>query len=92
LVLSLGGKWTECSIERRGPWLEIKESGLIESGMSGSPIVSMSGKAIGLVSTGSLNPVLLETLPQRIRIWPSSGVPQSAKILPRAMKARRIPR
>jgi hypothetical protein len=72
LVLSLSGDWTKCSVERRGPWLWIKEIDLIEPGMSGSPIVSLSGEAIGLVSTagsaGSLNPVLVEALPPRIRI------------------------
>jgi hypothetical protein len=37
--------------------------GLIASGMSGSPIVSMDGNAIGVISTGTLNAVLRDSLP-----------------------------
>jgi hypothetical protein len=65
LLLSLGGKWIECSVTRWGPWLSVEEE-VIESGMSGSPIISMAGQAIGVMSTGGLNPVLLEALPPRI--------------------------
>jgi hypothetical protein len=66
LLLTLDGKWIKHSVKRRGPWLWIEDEKHIKSGMSGSPIVSMSGQAIGLVSTGSLNPALLEALPPRI--------------------------
>ena len=68
LLLSLDGKWIKHSVERRGAWLLIENQKHIKGGMSGSPIVSMDGQAIGLVSTGSLNPVLLEALPPRIRL------------------------
>jgi hypothetical protein len=66
LLLTLNGKWIKHSVKRNGPWLWIDDQKHIESGMSGSPIVSPDCKAIGLVSTGSLNPILLEALPSRI--------------------------
>jgi hypothetical protein len=66
LLLTLGGKWIEHAVGRRGPWLWIDDQKHIEGGMSGSPIISPDGKAIGLVSTGNLNPILLEALPPRI--------------------------
>lgn len=70
LVLSLDGKWLECSVTRRDPWLQIEQEGIIKSGMSGSPIVSLAGQAIGVMSTGSLNPVLVDALPPRIGLRP----------------------
>jgi hypothetical protein len=72
LVLSLSGKWVECTVERRGHWLWTENTGIIEGGMSGSPIISPTGQAIGVVSTGSMSagltmhPVLVEVLPRRI--------------------------
>jgi hypothetical protein len=68
LLLSLGGEWVECTVERNRAWLRVVQEGLVKGGMSGSPILSMSGKAIGLMSTGSLNPVLVDALPPRIRV------------------------
>jgi hypothetical protein len=73
-LLSLEGKWRECMVERVGTFgtsLVIEEGKLIASGMSGSPIVSTDGKAIGLVSASSEgsnsisygNPVLRDNLP-----------------------------
>ena len=72
LVLSLNGNWVECTVERRGHWLWVKNTGMIEGGMSGSPIIAPTGQAIGVVSTGSMSagltmhPVLVEVLPRRI--------------------------
>jgi hypothetical protein len=40
--------------------------GLVACGMSGSPIVSMDGRAIGLISTGDKNPTLIDNLPKRL--------------------------
>jgi hypothetical protein len=68
LLLSPGGEWVECTVERNRAWLRVVQEGLVKGGMSGSPILSMSGKAIGLMSTGSLNPVLVDALPPRIRV------------------------
>jgi hypothetical protein len=48
------------------PWaLAVKGKGRIVSGMSGSPILSVDGKAMGLISTDELNPVLTDCLPAR---------------------------
>jgi hypothetical protein len=66
LVLSLAGEWIECTVTRRGPWLAIDQESIVKGGMSGSPIVSRAGLAIGLISTDNLSPVLLEALPPRI--------------------------
>jgi Trypsin-like peptidase domain len=62
-VLSLDGEWLKCTVTRWRTALSVKDEGLIASGMSGSPIVSMDGKAIGLLSTGGINPVLRDNLP-----------------------------
>jgi hypothetical protein len=43
-VLSLKGRWVEASASRRGCWLSIEPEKLPVDGMSGSPIVSMSGE------------------------------------------------
>jgi hypothetical protein len=77
-VLSLGGKRLKCAMTRWGMWLIVDDGKHIKSGMSGSPIVSPKGHAIGLVSTGSeiispegraigsaQNPVLVDCLPGR---------------------------
>jgi S1-C subfamily serine protease len=64
--------------------LKIDRDEMIEPGMSGSPIISMAGRAIGVMSTGSdntggsVNPVIVETLPPRVGVarsqdaWPSA--------------------
>ena len=68
LVLSLDGKWLECTITRHGSGLSIDQEKIVKGGMSGSPILLTTGQPIGLVSTGHLNPVLVDTLPPRIGI------------------------
>ena len=51
-VLSLAGQTIECAIERWNTFLAVQDDTvIIKGGMSGSPIVSTDGKAIGLVST-----------------------------------------
>jgi S1-C subfamily serine protease len=45
----------------RGIWIE--DNTMIKSGMSGSPIVDADGAAVGVVSTGILNPRLSADLP-----------------------------
>jgi hypothetical protein len=63
-VLALDGKWLNCAIERRGKCLSVEnDDNLFVGGMSGSPILLRDGRAIGLVSTGGLNPVLRDCLP-----------------------------
>jgi hypothetical protein len=73
LVLSLDDSWLECSVARRGAWLQIEQEAIIKSGMSGSPIVSLTGHAVGVVSTGILNPVLVEALPSRLCVIGLAG-------------------
>jgi hypothetical protein len=62
-VLSLNGKWTTVKIERHRKAILIDPPQVIEGGMSGSPILSVDGKAIGLVSTDGTHPILWEDLP-----------------------------
>ena len=68
-MLSLDGEWRSCVVHSTGRFLSITSGarGIIEGGMSGSPIIDTYGAAIGLVSTGdySLNrhPSLMDCLP-----------------------------
>jgi hypothetical protein len=51
-VLSLSTQWISCSISHYGGSLRLKGAA-IEGGMSGSPIVSRTGKAVGVVCGSS---------------------------------------
>jgi hypothetical protein len=51
-VLSLAGKWKACKTSHFGGPLLIEPGNLIKGGMSGSPLVSATGAALGVVSTG----------------------------------------
>ena len=75
-VLTLDGEWKQGRLKRFGHTLGFAPERYIVPGMSGSPIVSAAGAAIGIISTGSeesvdaafdgliaLNPVLLDCLP-----------------------------
>jgi hypothetical protein len=75
-VLTLDGKWKQGRLKRLGHTLGFEPERYIVPGMSGSPIVSTAGAAIGVISTGHegsedaafdrlmrLNPVLLDCLP-----------------------------
>jgi hypothetical protein len=75
-VLTLDGEWKQGTLERSGHRLGFAPERYIVPGMSGSPIVSTAGAAIGVISTGHegsedaafdglmrLNPVLLDCLP-----------------------------
>jgi hypothetical protein len=67
-LLVLDGKWIECSVRREGHWLHIDQEGFVVGGMSGSPIVSMDGRAIGVLASdgsGGQGRVLKECLPVR---------------------------
>ncbi|UPT87978.1 serine protease [Bradyrhizobium barranii subsp. apii] len=62
-VLSLDGAWQRCIAHNDGRFLHISSPDrIIETGMSGSPIVDESGAAIGLISTGN-GPSLTACLP-----------------------------
>ena len=71
-LLSLGGELRKCTVTRNPKNLIVQEGELIVAGMSGSPIISTDGKAIGLVSAsgigggenvGLYNSVLRDNLP-----------------------------
>ena len=61
-VLSLDGCWRDGSVERIGGWLAFTPEEYIKGGMSGSPIIDMSGKAIGVVSVNYGGSVLVDSL------------------------------
>ncbi len=70
LMLSLGGAWFGCTVRRRGHflwWDDVAQG--IESGMSGSPIISETGEAVGVVTCGHgkeydpPQPAIAQTLP-----------------------------
>jgi hypothetical protein len=75
-LLSLAGDWIPCRVEYLNGPLWIK-GGLIEGGMSGSPIVNEEGGAIGLISVGGEseggpNPCLTRHLPAWLVIGDST--------------------
>src|SRR2546430_1217200 len=55
-VLSLDGHWRDGRVVRRGGWLALSPEAFFEPGMSRSPIINMSGKAIGVASVNFPNP------------------------------------
>jgi hypothetical protein len=62
-VLSLDGHWRDGRVVRRGGWLAFTPEAFFEPGMSGSPIINMSGKAIGVASVNFRSPALVHHLP-----------------------------
>jgi hypothetical protein len=67
-VLQLDGRWTRCMARHVGGplWLEKAEE-IVTGGMSGSPIVTEGGMAVGAVSRGNhANPCLAHDLPARL--------------------------
>lgn len=62
-VLSLRGDWFEIHVTSLGRTVWTASAEPIEAGMSGSPIVTQDGKAIGLVSSTAMSPLLVASLP-----------------------------
>jgi hypothetical protein len=62
-VLSLDGQWIECNVRRLGGPFTIEPEKLVKSGMSGSPLISATGAALGVVSTSNRAAVLADGLP-----------------------------
>lgn len=56
--------WQPRALSFSRHWVTV--DGGCESGMAGSPILSMDGSVVALVSTGVDNPILGLTLPSRI--------------------------
>jgi hypothetical protein len=61
-TLSLKGDWLDGRVAQRGHRLAFEPESHFVGGMSGSPIVSLDGHAIGVVSVDLLSPVLMDTL------------------------------
>ena len=53
-LLSLDGRWLDCTVRSFGRFLRVFVAGGTAGGMSGSPILANSGAAIAVVSTGSV--------------------------------------
>jgi hypothetical protein len=65
-VISLAGEWTKCDAARdrsRPGLLEVEPENVVVGGMSGSPLISATGEALGVVSTSNFCPVLTDSLP-----------------------------
>src|SRR6266850_1656361 len=62
-VLSLDGHWRDGRVVRRGGWLAFTPEAFFEPGMFGSPIINMSGQAIGVASVNFRSPALVHHLP-----------------------------
>jgi trypsin-like peptidase len=62
-VLSLDGHWIDCNVRSLGGPLLIEPEELAEGGMSGSPLISATGAALGVVSTSNWASVLTDGLP-----------------------------
>jgi hypothetical protein len=62
-LMSLDGQWVECNVRRRGGPFVIEPEKLVKGGMSGSPLISATGAALGVFSTSNWAPVLADGLP-----------------------------
>ena len=62
-LMSLEGQWIDCNARRLGGPLGIVPEKLVKSGMSGSPLISATGAAVGIISTSSRASVLADGLP-----------------------------
>ena len=65
-LFSLDGEWFECSVHRGNAWLSVEPADKVIPGMSGSPIVSLDGRAFGLLSSPDQSPILMDDLPRRL--------------------------
>lgn len=62
-VMSIDGQWIGCNVRSLGGPLLIEPEALAEAGMSGSPLLSATGAALGVVSTNNWAAVLTYGLP-----------------------------
>jgi hypothetical protein len=62
-LLSLEGTWIDCQATSLGGPLVIKPEDAVVPGMSGSPLVSTSGAALGVISTSNMAACLTNSLP-----------------------------
>jgi hypothetical protein len=62
-LMSLDGQWIDCNVRRLSGPLGIEPKELVKSGMSGSPLISATGAALGVISTSNWASVLADGLP-----------------------------
>jgi hypothetical protein len=62
-VLSLDGHWLAGQVTRFGNGMMFQPGDAFAGGMSGSPIIDTQGRAVGVVSCGLRNPIILDCLP-----------------------------
>jgi hypothetical protein len=65
-VLPLRSRWLPGTVSHSAKWLNFNPPDSIKSGMSGSPILSATGEAIGLISTNHDGPALTDCLPPHL--------------------------
>jgi hypothetical protein len=61
--MSLEDQWIDCGVRRFGGPFLIEPEELVKCGMSGSPLISPTGAALGVVSTNNMAAVLADGLP-----------------------------
>jgi Trypsin-like peptidase domain len=71
-VLGLDGEWARGMARHLGGSIML-EGCRVESGMSGSPIINERGEAVGVISTGAMNPRLTRDLPGWLAPAPAIG-------------------
>lgn len=62
-MLSLEGAWIECKATRFGGPLMIEPADIVIPGLSGSPLISATGAALGVVSMNNAATCLTNGLP-----------------------------
>jgi hypothetical protein len=62
-VMTLKDQWIDCNVRRLGGPFLIEPEELVKSGMSGSPLISATGAALGVISTSNWASVLVDGLP-----------------------------
>jgi hypothetical protein len=68
-LMSLDGQWIGCDVRRRGGPLMIEPKELVKGGMSGSPLISATGAALGVVSSSSSNGAWASVLADGLPGW-----------------------
>jgi len=83
-ILGVNGEWRQSAVESvsdRFLGISMTDLNLIEPGMSGSPILTKSGQAVGIVALdGDLNPNVARLLP--VWIWKVMCQPQPKRRTP----------
>ncbi len=83
-LMSSNDEWTECSVAVVAAWngrmrVVVDDWTKMGLGTSGSPILASDGSALGIVSSGSVNPVLARALPSGLLTVLSDSPPTPEK-------------